>query len=425
MSEARSEEHPEEESGGTVDAMPTAPTAARRRSSGATPWLAALLIVVVVGVALSPFWAPQIGALLPWGTKTAVTTDEHAALAARVAAIEQHPPATSANIEALKSTVTGLGQRVEQLEKTVTGRVATSTADADAIKSQLSGLTQRVERLETANGGGRQLESSVAAAKSALQNLDQRVAAVEAQSSRGASDTADLQKLGQEIARLGATATGLANRVGALEHEAQSQNIAELHSDAMLALLLVQIREAVAQGRPFPAEYSTFTTLARDPGLKAAAEPLAGAARSGVASHAVLVKRLAELAAGVATASEPASETDLGHKVLAHLRGLVTIRRIEDSPQTEPEAAVSAAQTALARGDLAAAVAALDTLTGANAEAAGPWLRMAHERLAVEAALDHLQQLLTVRLGSARPAPAAPPPAAPQVSPPEQARTPS
>jgi hypothetical protein len=97
----------------------------------------------------------------------------------------------------------------------------------------------------------------------------------------------------------------------------------------------------------------------------------------------------------------------------------VTIRRIEGPSQTGSEAAVNAAQTALARGDLAGAVAALDPLTGANAEAARPWMRMARERLAAEAALDHLQELLTTRLGSA---PAAAPASSPD-QPSEKART--
>jgi hypothetical protein len=83
----------------------------------------------------------------------------------------------------------------------------------------------------------------------------------------------------------------------------------------------------------------------------------------------------------------------------------VTIRRIDGASQTGPEAAASGAQAALARGDLAGAVAALDPLTGANAEAARPWLRMARERLVVETALDRLRQLLGARIGSSRAAP--------------------
>ena len=286
-------------------------------------------------------------------------------------------------------------------------------------------MAQQVDRLEATGGGDRQLETAMAGTKTTLQQLDQRVAEIEAQSAaRKTSDAADLQKIQQELARLGTVTSDVTGRVGTLEHDQQSQKASEPRIDAILALLLTQMREAVEQARPFATEYNAFTTLAHDPDLAAAARPLAEAARNGVASRAVLGKRLAELAGRIATASEPAAEPDLGQQVLAHLRSLVTIRRIDGSSQTGPEAAVSTAQTALARGDLAGAVAALDVLTGANAETARPWLQMARERLALEAALDHLQELVTVRLGSAPPAHPASPPAAPEGAS-EKARTPS
>src|SRR5215472_729299 len=424
MSEGHSEEHPEEEGAGNVEAPPAAASARQRRSFGMAPWLTTLLILVLAGVALSPFWAPQVALLLPWGTRPGIPNDEYAALAGRVSAIEQRSAVPSVNVDAVKSAMNGLGQRVDQIETTVGGRIAKSAEDVDALKSRVGSLTQQVGRLEAAGGGDRQLETSVAAAKTGLQNLEQRVAAVESQAAtRRASDAADLQKIGQELARLGTVTSDLASRIGRLERDQQSQNATEPRTDATLTLLLVQMREAVEQARPFPAEYSAFAALARDPALKAAAEPLADAARNGVPGRAVLVKRLAELAGRVATPNEPAAEADWGQKVLAHLRGLVRIRRIDGAAQTALEASVSAAQIALARGDLAEAVAALDPLAGANGEAAGPWMRMARERLAVEAALDYLQQLLTVRLGSAPPAHPASSTEAPQEQP-EKARTP-
>ncbi len=98
-------------------------------------------------------------------------------------------------------------------------------------------------------------------------------------------------------------------------------------------------------------------------------------------------------------------------QALDRLRGLVTIRRIAARHENRARGGGRAARSALAQGDLAAAISDLDQLTGADAEAAQPWLRVARERLAAEAALTHLQQLLTVRLG---PAPAAPPPPPPR-----------
>jgi hypothetical protein len=298
------------------------------------------------------------------------------------------------------------------------------SVDAEAIKSAQSALTRRVDQLETAQGADRQIEAAVSAAKVGLQQLEKRLGAIEAEfSSRVASEGAELQKMQQELSRLDRVSADLTTRLPALERQLQSQTGAD-RAEAALALVLLQMREAVEQARPFPAEYSTFKALAGDRDLSAASEPLAEAARNGVASRAVLGKRLAELAGQVATATEPPAGSDWGAQALARLRALVTIRRIEGASQTGPEAAVSAAQTELARGDLPGAVAALDRLTGGNAETARPWLRLARERLAVETALDRLQELLGARLGSTPAAPAAVPAGAP-AEPSAKERTPS
>ena len=430
MSERESEQGPAES--GAVPAEPrSTPAAEPARPPHGSPhgsprpalWLAGLLILILAGVGLSPFWAPQIAPLFPWGENG----EDYAALAARVAAVETRPVPPSNDVDAVRSAASALARRVDQMQTALDTRLAEiekrpapPSADVDAINSALGALARRVDHLEAAANPDRQIEGAVAAARAGVRQIEQRLATIEAQSaSQVANEAAALHDTQQELSRLGKAAADLADRVTALEREGQSQSGADLRGSGILALLLEQMREAIEQARPFPAEFNAFIKLARDSDLATAAEPLAEPARNGVASRAVLVKRLAELAGQVATASEPAGESDWGAQALARLRGLVTIRRIDGPSQTGPEAAVSAAQAALARGDLAGAVATLDPLTGANAEAARPWLRMARERLAGEAALDHLQELLTARLGGP---PAAAPPRAPD-EPSEKART--
>ena len=118
-----------------------------------------------------------------------------------------------------------------------------------------------------------------------------------------------------------------------------------------------------------------------------------------------MARHLAEIAGHVTSATALPPEADWEAQVLARLRSLVTIRRIEGAPQGEPEAVVRAAEIALGRGDLGDAVAQLDRLVGSNAEAAAPWLRMARQRLAVETALTHVQELLVIGLSHASEAP--------------------
>jgi hypothetical protein len=373
--------------------------------------LAGLLILILAGVASSPFWAPQIEPLLPWGENR----DDYAALAARVAAIETRPVAPSPGIDAVQSAMSQLARRVDQLDSrlaVVEKRPAPPSVDADAINSALGALGRRVDQLESA------AKPDLGPIRAGMQQVEQRLAAIETQSaSRIASETAASKDMQQELSRLGKVEGDLADRVAALEREAQSQEKPELRADGMMALLLGQMREAIEQARPFPAEFGAFIKLARGSDLAAGAQPLAEPARNGVASRAVLVKGLAELAGRMA-ASDPAVKSDWREQTLARLRGLVTIRRIDDSSHTGSNGAVGAAQAALARGDLAGAVAALEPLTGADAEAARPWLLMARERLTAETALDHVQELLTERLGGS---PAAAPAKVPDE--PQKART--
>ena len=418
MSERESEQGPAEdgvvptEPGSTPAIEPAGPTRRSARGFARAPlWLAGLLILILGGVASSPFWAPQIEPLLPWGENR----DDYAALAARVAAVETRLVAPSPGIDAVQSAMSQLARRADQLDSrlaAVEKRPAPPSVDTDAINSALGALGRRVDQLESA------AKPDLGPLRAGMQQVEQRLAAIETQSaSRIASETAASKDMQQELSRLGKVEGDLADRVAALEREAQSQEKPELRADGMLALLLGQMREAIEQARPFPAEFGAFIKLARGSDLAAGAQPLAEPARNGVASRAVLVKGLAELAGRMA-ASDPAVKSDWREQTLARLRGLVTIRRIDDSSHAGSNGAVGAAQAALARDDLAGAVAALEPLTGADAEAARPWLLMARERLAAETALDHVQELLTERLGG-------PPAAAPAKVPdePQKART--
>jgi len=431
MSERESEEGPAEsgavplEPGSTPTVEPARPGASppgtpsgsRSGSSGrgarTALWLAGSLILILAGVALSPFWAPQIEPLIPWGENR----DEYAALATRLATVEARPVAPNTGLDASQSAVSALTRRVDQLDSrlaTIEKRPAPPIPDTDAINSAVSALGRRVDQLEAA------AKPDLGPLRAGVQQLEQRLAAIETQSaSRIASEAVASKDMEQVLSRLGKADGDLADRVAELEREAQSQNKDELRADGMLALLLGQMREAIERGRPFPTEFDAFIRLARDSNLAAAAQPLAEPARSGEASRAVLVKGLAELAGRMAVASEPSAQSDWREQTLARLRGLVTIRRIDGSSGTGSEGAVSTAQTALARGDLAGAVAALESLTGADAEAARSWLLMARQRLAAETALDHVQELLTERLGNGPAAPGG----APVPNEPEKART--
>ena len=355
------------------ESVPAAPSARAPRPL-AILWLAGLLALVIGAAALSPFWAPAIAPLLPWARTPAAA--DYDALAARIAALEQRP--------------------------------APAAVDADAVQSAEAATARRMAALETAVAALRQDRQASSQTTAAVTQLAQRIDQSNAQAaSRSAAATSEIQQIQQGLAQRTAADGDLGTRLATLEHRVQAQDNAD-HTGAIMMLALLQMREAIDEARPFPAEYATFKVLAaREPDLTAAAEPLADAARDGVASRAVLRQRLADLAAEMTTAKPTATKSKWWEQALERLRGLVTIRQINERGKPGP---ADAAQTALAQGDLAGAVAALEQLTGASAEAAQPWLRMARRRLAAETALTHLQELLTARLAAAPAvAPAAPP----------------
>jgi hypothetical protein len=336
-----------------------APEIPRRRvPAQAIAAAAASVLVVIAVIVAAPLWAPSVMRALPWGSSEK--------------AQEPAKPAPQA------------------VAPTPDPAVATLKAQLVQNAATLQQLTQRIAALE----------ARPTPQPSDLGPIEQRIAALER---RPTSQPPDLGPIEQQLGALDKITADLKQSVAALEKTAQAQPATDPRNTA-LALVLLQIREAVDLGRPFGAEYQALVTLAGDRReLAAAAAPLAGPAESGVASRVVLVGRLRQLAPQIATADAPSSRGWTAQMV-ARLRGLVTIRRVGGSGQSPAEAAVSDAQHDLAVGDLARAVAALDHLDGAHGAAAEPWLNMAKDRLAVEAALRQVQTALAASLGVAVPA---------------------
>jgi hypothetical protein len=380
VTEGHDQEHPAE-----VSALP--PQTDQAHGESAKPaqpaggsrqtvwWLAALLLLAIAGVGLSPFWARDIAPLLPWGGKPEASTEDFAVLAARLETIEKRP--------------------------------ALASPDIGRINSAAGALARRVDQLEAVRNTDQQTEAAVAAVKAGLQQLEERLSAIEARSaSRAAGEAAQFEKLRQELAQISGTSTDLADRLSAIERRVGATGDA-VRSDAALLATLLQMREAVEAARPFATEYDAFIALAHDqPDLIAAAQPLAGVARAGVAGSAILSERLGELSGRVAPATAPPVGSDLGTQVLMWLHSLVTIRRIDAAAQIGLGPAVRVAEVALARGDLSGAISALSTLSGQDSGATQSWLQMARQRLVAEAAVSHLQELLVARLGTPAEAPA-------------------
>ena len=182
---------------------------------------------------------------------------------------------------------------------------------------------------------------------------------------------------------------------GALKSEIESKASRAEESRRTLMLLAVgQLQQvsAVADGK-FADLIGTLQPIAAD----------------GAPTVATLRQEFGSIASDITqTARLPSDETWYG-KALHRIASAIRFRRVDDSDSADVDAVVARAERNLADSNLAGAVAEVESLQGAAAEVAAPWLEKAKRRLAVEGAITGLLQAVTA---SAATAPAATPPAA-------------
>lgn len=226
--------------------------------------------------------------------------------------------------------------------------------------------------------------------------LSNRVAALE---SRPAPDTnaasAAVAPLTAQVQQLSTRLDQIDKQLAQLTHD-EATNAES--PQRVLMVSLASLGNAVASSRPFAAELASVEALGQSrSGWAAALQPLDPVAKTGIPSTAVLAQRFtSDVAPAIlrAEAASPTGKKSLGEAMLARLRGLIVIRRIDShGVGTNPtDQAVAAAQAALDKDDLTGAVKALDALSGAPAAAAQPWLADAEQRLAAEQTIAKLTQ---------------------------------
>ena len=382
------------------DSPQTAPV--RRGATRHTGWLVLLLLVAIAGVTTSPFWAPQVMPLLPW-------TGDEQTLATRLAALEKQNAAAHAELAGLRAAQDTSSRRLARNEAVIAGlgrrldTVAAQSGSSAGLEAKLTSLGRRLDAIAARPAADpatlQKLQQDVASLATKLAGFGRRLDTIAA---RPGIDPAALQKLQQDVAGLDKRAGDLTNQVAALETRIAARPHPAGKETALL-LALLQMRDKIEKSQPFAAQYDAFATLAQGrPELVTAAAPLAPLAKSGIASRAALAHDLSRIADSIAAASPAAAagsgtSEDWSAQVLDQLHRLVTIRRLDGGRQTPAEAAVAHAEADLTRGDLAAAVATLQTVSGPSATAAQPWLAAARQRLTAETALSRLQQMLAAR----------------------------
>jgi hypothetical protein len=232
-------------------------------------------------------------------------------------------------------------------------------------------------------------------------SLNNRVAALENKPAPDAS--AAVAPVAAQVQQIGTRLDQIDTRLTQLAH---SEATNAQSSERVLVVALASLGNAVASSRPFPAELASVEALGqgRD-GWATSLQPLEDAAKTGIPSTAILAQRFSDDAAPAILRAQAEGSTEhqsLWRAMLARLRSLVIIRRVDNSGSgtNATDQAVATAQAALNKSDLAGAVNALSSLSGAPAAAAQPWLKDAQQRLDVEQKIAKLSRDLAADLAA-------------------------
>ncbi len=262
-------------------------------------------------------------------------------------------------------------------------RLEARPSDAGAVSRSLDSFAARLDAQDIEN-------------RAATERLNARLDALDNATARDrAAQEADIDRLVADNARLG---TAIDELTKDLSQRADSQR------DAGALLLAVGQLRAVAASGPFADELEVARLLAdRAPGpgaaFAAALDRLAPHAAAGATSPRLLRERFGAVARAVIHAEQAQGAEGWLDKAAAEIKQLITVRRVgPDVPGDGAEAVLARAETALAAGDVAGAVAALETL-GPLTEAAQPWLDEARARRDIAAALDDLISLAIAASG--------------------------
>ncbi len=313
-----------------------------RERGGSTAWLVLILVLVMALVGSSPYWAPGLAALLPWGPRSA-------------------------------------NESLAQLEQR-----------QGEIEHRSAVIYQQVKRLDEQVGA-----ASGTAAQ--MKELEQRLAALE-QRPRD-EDPARLSALQQDVQKLAAAHEETGARVAKIEAR---RSAGERGGEALL-LALGQLRGQLQGSQPFAAELGAVEALGRSqPEVHDSLEPLTASAATGIPNLALLRQRF-EREVGPALMRAAPTGDGWGEQIMGRLRSLVVVRRVGSNAAgaSDPvEGGVARAEVALASGDLAGAVKAVEALPNATAEPARSWLADARRRLAAEQGVARLTDHLTARLAA-------------------------
>ena len=340
-----------------------------RRFARLWPGVAALAAVIVVAAAGAWLWflnKETSGRLVEVEARAAVLEEQ-------VAMLTQAPD--------LASDVGDLEKRLAAAQASIADEASGRDVRLSGIEDELVRMAGRLDGIEREIAG----LSPGAGGEPArpLPGLEDRLDTLSA---------ADLQHSGRidaletEVAILRQAAESLAGAVpdGAVTGD----------GGAALVVATVQLREAVLSGDPFRHELESVAVLETgDPEVLAALDRLEEHAEGGVPTRDELEESLPEALAAAVDADRVAAATGWFDETVARLESLVTVKRIDGAiTGTDVASAASRIETGFAAGDLDAALAEIESLPAAAAEAMRDWENRARTRIEALEALELLHR---------------------------------
>ncbi|MCY4031320.1 MAG: hypothetical protein OXF05_04305 [Hyphomicrobiales bacterium] len=159
---------------------------------------------------------------------------------------------------------------------------------------------------------------------------------------------------------------------------------------AAMALGLLQLSIASANGTPFEAEHRVLASLLPDnPGVAA----LKNFAREGVAGETALLLRVPSLITEITVAPVPQEDVNLWAWLKSRITGLVRIRRLDASADEGHDAILARMELAAHNGDLESAFAAAKELQSTNTSLEY-WMESTRRRLELRKNIKSLSRII-------------------------------
>jgi len=188
--------------------------------------------------------------------------------------------------------------------------------------------------------------------------------------------------MADEVARLNA-------RIAALENQG-----ARTTEAAAAALAAAQLVDASQGSKPFDRELAALRAAA--PGLPELTA-LTRLAQTGAPSRTALAASFPPYAAKAARrARKPPEKADLGQRIAYLAAKVVTVRRVDETVGTSPDAILARAEQALQEGEVVPALKALEGLPPKARDALAPWREQAERRAQID------RQVAALRLRAVR-----------------------